>query len=81
MNEQYVSKARIILKALIAKRRLKDICEAYEISYKFCHAVSKGNKTPSWDIINKFRFLIPVDFWFEKGNEEFINKVREAIAS
>lgn len=74
-----MTKGRVILKALIAKRSLKDICETYKISYKFCHAVSEGEKKPSWDLMDKFRFLIPTDFWFENASNEFIEKCKENI--
>lgn len=74
-----MTKGRVILKALIAKRRLKEICGVYDISYKFCHAVSEGNKSPSWDLMNKMRFLIPTDFWFDEASKDFIDQVRHNI--
>ena len=74
-----MTKAVIMLKALISKRRLSEICEAYDISYKFCHAVSEELKQPSMDLMKKLRFLIPVDFWFDEASKEFIDQVLENI--
>lgn len=74
-----MTKGRVILKALIAKRKLREICENQEISYKFCHAVSEGNKKPSFELMKGLRFMIPVDYWFDEANSSFIEKVRKAI--
>lgn len=74
-----MTKGRVVLKALIAKRKLREICNTYDISYKFCHAISEGHKKPSWEIMKKFRFLIPTDFWFDEASESFINEIRENL--
>ncbi len=74
-----MTKGRVILKALIAKRKLREICELNDISYKFCHAVSEGNKNPSYDMMKKIRFMIPTDFWFDEATSQFIEKVRNTI--
>ena len=74
-----MTKGRIILKALIAKRKLRGICTTYDISYKYCHAVSEGIKTPSYDMMSKFRFMIPSDYWFDEASAEFIAKVKKTI--
>lgn len=74
-----MTKAVIILQALKAKRRLKDICRDFNISYKFCHAITQGLKHPSWDIMNKFLYLIPPHYWFEEATEDFLNKIKENI--
>lgn len=74
-----MTKGRVILKGLIAKRKLREICETQGISYKFCHAVSEGHKKPSYELMKGFRFLIPVEFWFDEANSAFIDKVRKAV--
>lgn len=74
-----MTKGRVILKALIAKRKLREICNINNISYKFCHAVSEGNKNPSWELMDKLRFLIPTDYWFDTASNDFIEKVKETI--
>lgn len=74
-----MTKGRIILKALIAKRKLRGICTIYNISYKYCHAVSEGRKSPSYDMISKFRFMIPTDYWFDEATAEFIEKVKKTV--
>ena len=74
-----MTKGRVILKALIAKRKLREICEAQEISYKFCHAVSEGNKKPSWEFMSKFRFLIHAEYWFDEAKSDFIEKVKKTV--
>lgn len=76
-----MTKGIIILKALIKKRRLKEICKAFEISYKYCHAVSKEEKYPSLKLMKKLRFLIPMDFWVDEANSQFISQVKENINS
>ena len=75
-----MTKGIIILKALLAKRRLKEICESYDISYKYCYGVAEGNKNPSWDLMNKMRFLIPADFWFEETDSNFMEQIKTNIA-
>ena len=74
-----MSKGIIILKALIAKRRLRSICMEFDISYKYCHAVSDGKKEPSLDLMKKLRFLIPMDYWADDADREFIEQVRENL--
>ena len=76
-----MSKGVVILKALKAKRRLREICKSYDISYKYAHAISEGLKKPSYDFIMNFKFLIPTDFWFEKAEKEFIEKLKQAVNS
>lgn len=70
-----MKKAIAILQALRAKRSLKKICDAYNISYKYCHAVSEEEKKPSYDLIEKFRFLIPADFWFDDADQKFLDEL------
>lgn len=70
-----MTKGVVILKALITKRRLKEICESCDISYKFCHAVSEELKQPSLDLMKKLRFLIPLDFWIDEASKSFIQQV------
>ncbi len=74
-----MTKGRVVLKGLIAKRKLREICESQGISYKFCHSVSEGKKKPSWELMKGFRFLMPVEFWFDEANTEFIDKIRNAV--
>lgn len=74
-----MTKAIIILQALKAKRRLKDICRDFKISYKYCHAITQDLKKPSWDIMNKFLYLIPAHYWFEDATDEFVKKIKENI--
>lgn len=74
-----MSKGVIILKALIAKRRLRRICTDFDISYKFCHAVSEGKKEPSLDMMKKLRFLIPMDFWADEADRAFIEQIKENL--
>lgn len=72
-----MTKSIVILKIFTAKRMLESICQDNNISYKFCHAVIEGKKTPSWDLMNKFRFLMPTDYWFDKATNEFLHKICE----
>lgn len=74
-----ISKGVVILKALIAKRRLRGICTEFEISYKYCHAVSECKKDPSLDLMKKLRFLIPMDYWADDADETFINRIKENL--
>lgn len=74
-----MTKGSVILKALIAKRRLKEICNAYDISYKYCHAVSEGLKQPSLDLMKKLRFLIPLDFWIDEANKTFLDQINKNL--
>lgn len=74
-----MTKGVVILKALITKRRLKEICNAFDISYKFCHAVAKELKKPSYDLIKKLRFLIPTDFWFDEATKQFVEQIKENV--
>lgn len=74
-----MTKGRVVLKGLIAKRKLREICEIKGISYKFCHSVSEGKKKPSWELMKGFRFLVPVEFWFDEANSKFIDEVRKAV--
>lgn len=72
-----MTKAQVVLKSFAARRILKKVCEATEISYKFTQLVSSGYKAPSMDIMRKLRVIMPVDFWFEVADEEFKNRVSQ----
>ena len=74
-----ISRGVVILKALICTRALRGICEQRNISYKFCHAVSLGQKKPSWDLMNNLQFMIPVECWFQKADSTFINDIRKYL--
>lgn len=74
-----MTKAVVILRALVIKRRLKEICKAFQISYKYCQAISTELKMPSYEFMKKFLFLIPANFWFEEADAEFLNQVKENL--
>ena len=74
-----MTKGIVVLKGLIKKRKLREICEKYDISYKFCHAVSEGNKNPSYEMMKKMQSFIPINFWFTETNEYFIQKIKESF--
>lgn len=67
-----MTKGVALLKALIEKRRLREICTEMKISYKYCHSVATETKDPSLDLMRKLRFLIPMDFWVDEVSEEFL---------
>jgi len=76
-----MTKAVVILKALVIQRKLKEVCEAFDISYKYCFNLTsnKAKRNPSWDVMNKFRPIIPVDFWFENATQEFVDEILKNI--
>ena len=74
-----MTKAAIMLKALIAKRRLKKMCDNLDISYAFCYRVAEGEKNPSYELMKRLSFLIPVTFWFDEASKEFIDQVLEDV--
>lgn len=67
-----MTKGVALLKALIEKRRLREICTEMNISYKYCHSVATEAKDPSLDLMRKLRFLIPLDFWVDEASDEFL---------
>lgn len=73
------SKAHVMLRALKARRKLKEICDDFNISYKYCFEVSKGTRAPSWSLINKFLYLIPARYWFETPSTKFINQIKARL--
>ncbi len=74
-----MKKAVVILRVLIVKRRLKEICSAFHISYKYCHAVSEETKKPSYNLMEKFLFMIPASYWFEEADKQFLFQIKEAM--
>lgn len=74
-----MTQGRVVLKALIASRELREICKLIGISYKFCWAVAEGTKKPSFDLMKQFRFMIPLPYWFDEASAEFINSIRNSI--
>lgn len=74
-----MTKGVMILRTLIAKRRLKEICDTFKISYKYCHAVASELKDPSLDLMKKLRFLIPLDFWIDEATPDFLQKIKENV--
>ena len=75
-----MTRARVMLHACIAKRKLKSICEDYDISYKFAHGVAKGTKIPSYDLIKKFKPMIAPEFWFQEASGEDIKAIKDAVS-
>lgn len=73
------SKAHVMLRAIKARRKLKYICDNFNISYKYCFEVAKETRAPSWSLINKFSYLIPVRYWFETPSTKFINQIKDSI--
>lgn len=70
-----MTKGVALLKALIEKRRLREICTEMNISYKYCHSVATEAKDPSLDLMRRLRFLIPLDFWVDEASMEFLSKL------
>lgn len=70
-----MTKAIVVLKSLIANRKLNTICKYYNISYKYCHRIAHDNSTPSYDLMNKLKELIPPSMWFEEADSDFIKEV------
>lgn len=54
-----MKKGKVLLNALIVMRKLKPICNAYEISYKYAHSLASTNKNPSWSFMNSIKDIIP----------------------
>lgn len=73
-----MTKAVAVMKTLAEKRKLRKLCFAFSVSYKFCHAVASEKKKPTWRIIDKFRPIVPVNFWFEESDEAFAASLVEA---
>lgn len=76
-----MTKGVLILKSLIIKRRLREICNTMDISYKYCHAVASELKDPSLDLMRKLRFLIPLDFWVDEASTEFYQQLQKNMNS
>lgn len=74
-----MTKGKIILNALIVMRKLKPICDAFDISYKYAHALASTSKNPSWDFMNKIKPIIPPSFWFEDASSEFTEKIKDHL--
>lgn len=72
-----MTKGVALLKALIEKRRLREICTEMDISYKYCHSVASESKDPSLDLMRKFRFLIPMDFWVDDVSMDFLSQLEK----
>lgn len=72
-----MTKGVALLKALIEKRRLREICTEMDISYKYCHSVASESKDPSLDLMRKFRFLIPMDFWVDEASMDFLSQLEK----
>lgn len=74
-----MTKSILILKTLIAQRKLSKVCEAYGISYKYAHAISEEKKDPSLDFMKKFTRLIPPQFWIEEADKKFFEEIKKAV--
>ena len=73
-----MTKGVFILKTLIEKNRLKEICETMKISYLNCISIANGEKTPSLNLMKKLRFLIPLDFWLDEATTDFTSRIKNA---
>ena len=73
-----MTKGVFILKTLIEKNRLKEICETMKISYLKCKSIANGEKTPSLNLMKKLRFLIPLDFWIDEATTDFTSRIKNA---
>jgi len=74
-----MKKAIVVLNASRAKHELKDICKTCDISYRYCYSLLDGEKNPTWNVMNKFKSMIPIDFWFDEADNEFIKTIRERL--
>ena len=74
-----MTKAVLILKILITERKLSKVCETYDISYKYAHAISEEKKDPSLAFMRKITYLIPPEFWIEVADRKFFNEIEEAV--
>lgn len=74
-----MKKGKVLLNALIVMRKLKPICDAYEISYKYAHSLASTNKNPSWFFMNSIKDIIPTSFWFDEADSKYIQSVKEHL--
>lgn len=71
-----MTKGVFIMKTLVEKNRLKEICDSLKIGYQNCLSIANGEKTPSLNLMKKLRFLIPLDFWVDEVTTEFQSKLK-----
>jgi len=70
-----MTKGILILRTLIEKNRLKEICNSLKIGYEHCLSIANEQNSPSLNTMKKLRFLIPLEFWIDEANNEFIKKI------
>ena len=69
----------VMLKALTAKHALRKFAQVNATSYKYVHSVLRGIKPPSYDIMKKFRTVIPVEYWFIESDEDFVKSIVDLL--
>jgi len=67
-----MTKAHIVLIALISKHRLKEICRYCDVNYKYAHRIAYEQSKPSYDFIVSLSPIVKPHLWFEKADEDFI---------
>ena len=74
-----MTKGLVMVKALIAQGNLKETCNGFKASYKVALSVSKEKSDPTYEFMKAFSRLIPVGYWFEEADDEFIAKAKDAV--
>lgn len=73
-----MSKGVLVLNFFICSRQLEELCRITGASYKFCHAVAKQLKEPSFRLMVKLSNYISPMCWFEIATtEDFIEIKKE----
>ena len=68
-----------MLKAMTAKHALRKFSQVNATSYKYVHSVLRGIKPPSYDIMKKFRSVIPVEYWFIESDDDFVQTIVDLL--
>ena len=68
---------QLILKYLITQRKLKSICEAFGLNYKYAHAIAWEKKEPSYEFMVQFAEIIDPEQWFLDATTDVFIKLKE----
>lgn len=69
--------AQLILRYLITQRKLKSICEAFGLNYKYAHAIAWGKKEPSYEFMSRLTAIIEPEQWFLEATTDVFIKLKE----
>lgn len=75
-----MSKGVLILNFFVISRQLKELCRLTGASYKFCHAVAKQLKEPSYQLMKKLSYYISPLCWFETATNDDLERVKKEFA-